>query len=121
MRIVGLDGDLAVRAVAGTYVVLFGMDVTATARDGLLGFSIELSRDGGQSWFPLPNFVLFARNDQGAKPQSSSLLTPFQEFVWGDYTVLPGTAYVYRVSSIYGTPDAPTPRSEEHTSELQSP
>jgi phosphatidylserine/phosphatidylglycerophosphate/cardiolipin synthase-like enzyme len=106
MRAKDTSGTLSVQAIAGTYVVLFGMSVEAGAVDGLLGFSIErIDHDSGKQVF-LDNFLLFKANDNAAAPDHSSELNPFQAFVWGDYTVKPGQQYTFRVSSRYGTSGA---------------
>jgi phosphatidylserine/phosphatidylglycerophosphate/cardiolipin synthase-like enzyme len=108
MRVSGAEGSLTVRAIGGTYVVLFGMSLEPGAVDDLLGFSIERrERSSGKSVF-LDNFVLFEHNDKGADSDHSSELNPVQAFVWGDYTVKPGSDYTYTVSARHGTPETLT-------------
>jgi hypothetical protein len=41
MRVTKTNGGLKVHAVAGTYVVLLGFDLTEADCDGFLGFSIH--------------------------------------------------------------------------------
>jgi hypothetical protein len=41
MRIRVRNGSFSVHAIAGTYVVLLGIDADAAALPGLLGFAIE--------------------------------------------------------------------------------
>lgn len=104
MRVSESSGAITVRAIAGTYVVLFGISVKPEAIDDLLGFSIERKeKSNGKSVF-LDNFVLFQHNDKGADSDHSSELNPFQAFVWGDYTVKPGEDYTYTVSTRHGAP-----------------
>jgi phosphatidylserine/phosphatidylglycerophosphate/cardiolipin synthase-like enzyme len=104
MRTSETSGAITARAIAGTYVVLFGISVKAEAADDLLGFSIErLDQATGKKAF-LDNFLLFEQNDKGPDSDHSSELNPFQAFVWGDYTVKPGRDYTYSVSSRHGTP-----------------
>jgi phosphatidylserine/phosphatidylglycerophosphate/cardiolipin synthase-like enzyme len=104
MRISETSGAITARAIAGTYVALFGISVKADAADDLLGFSIErLDQATGKKAF-LDNFLLFEQNDKGPDSDHSSELNPFQAFVWGDYTVKPGRDYTYSVSSRHGTP-----------------
>jgi phosphatidylserine/phosphatidylglycerophosphate/cardiolipin synthase-like enzyme len=103
MRAREKQGSLSVQAIAGTRVVLFGMDIEEAALDGLLGFSIERAEGDGE-FKALPNFLLFEAND-GEEPDYSSRLNPFQEFLRGDYVVDPGRDYRYRVTAMYGSPD----------------
>jgi phosphatidylserine/phosphatidylglycerophosphate/cardiolipin synthase-like enzyme len=104
MRVKARQGDLSVHAIAGTYVVLFGMDVRKKGLDGLLGFAIERSDHTEGERFFLTNFLLFEGNDVGDTPDHSSRANPFQEFVWGDYTAKPDHDYTYAVSAVYGKP-----------------
>ena len=104
MRVSGAEGALTVRATAGTYVVLFGLSVEASATKNLLGFSIErLDKSSGERAY-LDNFLLFEANDTGTGSDHSSAHNPFQAFVWGDYTVKPDREYAYIVSSRHGEP-----------------
>ena len=106
MRLRTSNGKLTVQAIAGTYVVILGMDVEAGATDGLLGFGIErLDKASGEE-VALPNFLLFAANDKGDAPDHSSMANPIQAFQWCDYTATPGQAYTYTVTSKYGAPQA---------------
>jgi phosphatidylserine/phosphatidylglycerophosphate/cardiolipin synthase-like enzyme len=107
MRIKGKSGALSVQAIAGTYVVLFGMSLEGPVPDDLLGFSIERSEGGGKGVF-LDNFVLFEQNFNGADSEHSSEENPFQAFLWGDYTAKPEHQYTYRVSSRFGAPGSLT-------------
>ena len=102
-------GPITVRAVAGTYTVLLGIDLAPELLDGLLGFAIErVDHTGGEREF-LDNSLLFAVNDTGKSPSHSSLRNPVQAFQWGDYTAKPAHTYSYSVTAMYGTPAKPTP------------
>jgi phosphatidylserine/phosphatidylglycerophosphate/cardiolipin synthase-like enzyme len=104
MRLRRQAGKLTVQAIAGTRVVLFGMDVAPDAVDGLLGFSIERTDlDHPGETFVLPNMMRFEANDTEANKDHSSTANPFQLFLWGDYTPRPDTRYRYRVATRYGT------------------
>jgi hypothetical protein len=95
---------LTVQAIAGTHVVLLGMNVDESLVKGLLGFAIERTdHTEGERYF-LPNFLLFKANDVGTDPDHSSELNPVQEFVWGDYTAKPNHVYSYAVTAMHGTP-----------------
>lgn len=102
MRAKEKSGALTVQAIAGSYVVLFGMSLDGPVPDDFLGFSIE--RGSGGKSVPLDNFVLFEQNYKGAVSDHSSLENPFQAFLWGDYTAKPEQQYTYRVSSRFGAP-----------------
>jgi phosphatidylserine/phosphatidylglycerophosphate/cardiolipin synthase-like enzyme len=104
MRKKSNSGSLTVRAIAGTHVVLLGMNVEPEARKGLMGFAIErLDTETGEKW-NLPNFLLFKANDKGGRPDHSSTKNPIQTFQWCDYTALPGRRYLFTVTARYGKP-----------------
>jgi phosphatidylserine/phosphatidylglycerophosphate/cardiolipin synthase-like enzyme len=104
VRTRGTSGALHVNAVVGTHVALFGMNMPKGAIDGLMGFAISRAdRPGGRHLY-LPNFLLFEVNDYGRNSDHSSRDNPFQEFLWGDYTLRPEQRYVYRVTARYGSP-----------------
>ena len=103
MRVRKTEGDLSVRVIAGTHVAIFCMDLPKTAIDGLMGFAIERIDDDGRRFF-LQNRLLFKANDRGADSDHSSFHNPFQEFLWGDYTLQPEREYTYCVASRYGKP-----------------
>ncbi len=104
MRKQSTSGDLTVRAIAGTHVVLLGMSVEPEARKGLMGFAIErLDKETGEKEH-LPNFLLFKANDKGARSSHSSARNPIQAFQWCDYTALPNHGYLYTVTARYGSP-----------------
>jgi phosphatidylserine/phosphatidylglycerophosphate/cardiolipin synthase-like enzyme len=96
MRSQAAGDGISVRAVAGTHVVLFGFDVPDDRVAGLMGFALKRTDEQTGKAFKV--------NDVDAKPNHSSLRNPFQEFVWGDYTLRPGWKYRYEVSAMYGTP-----------------
>lgn len=99
---VSKDG-LSVRAIAGTHVVLLGIDLPEAQARGLLGFAIHRAAggDGQGEW--LPNLLRFEAN-QDAPGAGLSDANPIQAFVWGDYAVAPGSKLTYRVEARYGTP-----------------
>jgi phosphatidylserine/phosphatidylglycerophosphate/cardiolipin synthase-like enzyme len=100
------DG-ISVHGIAGSYVVLMGMDATEQMRKGLLGFSIErLDRTEDERYW-LKGFKTFEHNASNSPPGTlvSTLENPIQDFQWGDYTAKPGHTYIYRVVPAYGTPE----------------
>ena len=123
MRIrVSVDG-LTVQAIAGTYVVLLGMNASDTLAASLLGFSIQRTDHTTNSTYWMWNDLLFAHHAaelaalkaQQQTPDPGlfgSDLNPFQEFLRGDYTVAPGGRYTYRIVAQGGSPDALLPLAE---------
>lgn len=100
------DGPLRVHAIAGSYVVLLGLDLPKARTAGLLGFAIQRwdPAENERSW--LRGMKVFAETSAGIPAGSSvSLLKhPVQSFLWGDYTAKPGRSYEYRVVALYGSP-----------------
>jgi phosphatidylserine/phosphatidylglycerophosphate/cardiolipin synthase-like enzyme len=108
VRVQAYGARLSVQAIVGTHVVLFGMDVPKEDVATLMGFAIHRKDEKtGHADF-LPNFLLFGVNDKGKESDHSSYENPFQEFLWGDYTVWPERTYAYEVTARYGSPGALT-------------
>lgn len=106
MRIRGNVGSLSVHAIAGSYVVLLGIDLPKSATRGLLGFAIQRWDPVEKERYWLRGMKVFEETAAGIPPGSSvSLLEhPLQSFLWGDYTAKPGRPYEYRVVALYGKP-----------------
>jgi phosphatidylserine/phosphatidylglycerophosphate/cardiolipin synthase-like enzyme len=101
MRQRSKNGGISVHAIAGTEVVLLGLDATDEVAEGLLGFSIFKS--GGRTRKPQP--LGGGRDFEGIQSPTPVL----QTFQWSDYVVDPNTTYTYRVVPVYGTPAKPKP------------
>ena len=97
---------LTINAIAGTYVVFFGLDLTPAKRAGFRGFAfMRLDHTTGEAvWLhgmktfektvPHPALgVTFSTREQ-----------PVQSFQWADYAVKPGRAYTYTIAALYGDP-----------------
>ena len=97
------ERSLSVHAVAGTYVVLLGMDIAEDKSKGLLGFTIirESADEPGKKI--LMGGKRFASVPDDGKPVRSDK-APIQSFLWGDYEAQPGKTYTYRVIAQYGQP-----------------
>lgn len=106
MRIRNKVGSLSFQAIAGSYVVLLGMDVDPQAVPGLLGFAIERTDPTENEKYWLRGMRTFEETDPGLPKGSlvSLLEHPAQSFFWGDYTAKPGRPYTYRVVAMYGSP-----------------
>ncbi|MDQ4086586.1 MAG: phospholipase D-like domain-containing protein [Pseudomonadota bacterium] len=106
MRNRNSNGIITATLVAGTEVVLIGLDIDAAHVEGLLGFSIWRKQAGGGEFQPLSGgrrFRAVAPPARGGTPLSEA---PVQDFLWGDYVVDPGVEYVYRIAAAYGHPGA---------------
>lgn len=101
------DG-VTVNAVAGTYVVTLGMNLTARRRKGCLGFAIQREDKTEDERYWMRGMKTFAETDPGLAPggNASSREQPFQSFQWADYSAKPGHSYAYTVIPLYGTPSA---------------
>lgn len=117
MRARNADDDLSVHAVAGTHVVLLGLDLRGRARpgaapsprdlcSGLAGLALEREREERP-----PAFVGFAIDRRDVAANTSITLNgggPVQKFHFGDYTALPGRQYEYAVRRVVASRPAPT-------------
>jgi hypothetical protein len=99
------DG-LTVNAIAGTSVVLLGLDLTDAARSGCLGFAIRRTRhDTGEvEWLRGMKSFEATQDDGGDGDGFRSNKHPFQSFQWADYLARPNTAYTFDVIPLFGTP-----------------
>ena len=106
MRVRAKNSEISVHAVAGTHVVLLGLDAKKGALDGLLGFAIHRSGGGRPYW--LRGGRLFKGQPKGTKTKRpDSRTAPIQTFLWSDYAAAPGKQYTYTVYPVYGTPKRP--------------
>ena len=112
MRKPSKNGDLSVRAIAGSYVTLLGINIKdgSPMLDGLLGFALwrKDHTDNVEGW--LPGMKRFPNDAEDPHPTklTSTQLNPLQGFLWGDYAVKAGHQYTYRVVPMYGAPGALT-------------
>lgn len=97
---------LSVQAIAGSYVVLLGMNMPKTAVKGVLGFAIERIDHTEDERYWLKGFKTFEETDPSVPTGSlvSSLEHPIQAFLWGDFTAKPNHNYTYRVVAMRGKP-----------------
>lgn len=91
--------DISVHAIAGTEVVLLGLNATEKAAKDLLGFQILKRKGKSGRLRPLTG----GRDFEGVK----SKVPVIQAFQWSDYVVNPKTTYTYHVVPVYGDPAAP--------------
>ncbi|HEX8623324.1 MAG TPA: phospholipase D-like domain-containing protein [Allosphingosinicella sp.] len=102
-------GDrLKVRAICGTGVILFAVDVAANAREGLLGLAIgQLDENDEPRWLRGSKVFRSVVPEPDPGATYSSAEHPIQSLIWGDYSAQPGQTYRYRVAPVYGTPASP--------------
>jgi phosphatidylserine/phosphatidylglycerophosphate/cardiolipin synthase-like enzyme len=116
------DG-LTVNAVAGSYVVILGLDITNAMRKGLRGFAIKRTDKAEKETYWMSGTKVFESLEphpaQGG--QFSSLIHPFQSFQWSDYSAKPGRSYTYTVVAMYGDPGALEQRTSVDVSVTTEP
>jgi phosphatidylserine/phosphatidylglycerophosphate/cardiolipin synthase-like enzyme len=102
------NGPISVHAIAGSYVVLLGIDMEEEASRGVLGFAVERTDDvdGRRAW--LRGFKTFRRAKVPAGRLVSTHVHPLQCFLWGDFTARKGRTYTYRVVAMRGKPGSLT-------------
>jgi hypothetical protein len=106
------DHGLVAQAVAGTYVVLLGWDITDPAHEqGLLGFAIQRTDRTENETYWLRGMKTFpdATLPLSLGGTASSQDQPFQTFQWSDYSAKPAHDYSYTVTAMYGRPGALVP------------
>ena len=100
------QNGLTVNAIAGSHVVILGLNVTNAKRNGLRGFAIKRADKTEGEVYWLKGTKVFESVEPHPAPglQYSSLVHPFQTFQWGDYSANPGYKYTYTVVAMYGDP-----------------
>lgn len=114
MRIRKTRRGLALQAVAGTNVVLLGMDMPQADCAGHLGFAVHRTdhTEGNAGW--LCGMKTFEATDPGLGPEARYTTDrhPIQGFTWSDFSAKPDHRYTYRVQALRGTPAALEPYKE---------
>ncbi len=103
------DQSLSVQAIAGTHVVLLGMNLPREKCSGLLGFALrrEDHTEGEKYW--LNGYKTF----ESVEPHPalgvlySTRQHPIQGFTWSDFSAKPAHDYTYEVIALRGTPAQP--------------
>ena len=97
---------LTVNAIAGTYVVFFGVDLAPSKRAGFRGFAFKRHDhlEGDTIW--LQGMKTFEQTEPHSAlgERFSTLHHPIQSFQWADYSAKPGVSYTYTVVALYGDP-----------------
>jgi phosphatidylserine/phosphatidylglycerophosphate/cardiolipin synthase-like enzyme len=109
MRNKKTKGNLSVQAIAGTRVVLLGMDLPEQDCPGLLGFALrrEDHTEGEKYW--LSGYKTFASVEPSPPPGMlySTRQHPIQGFTWSDFSAKPEHDYTFEVFALRGAPGAP--------------
>lgn len=105
MRKRSKNNNISVHAIAGTKVVLLGLNATEEAAEGLLGFTILRRKGKSASFKALGGGERWFKETAGLK-RVDSRTAPIQGFMWSDYVVDSGETYTYRVFPVYGKPEA---------------
>jgi hypothetical protein len=102
------SNGLTVNAVAGSYVVVLGLNITDAMRDGLRGFAIQRTDHTEDETYWMSGTKVFESVEPhpASGGQYSSRVHPFQSFQWADYSAKPGYSYTYKVVAMYGDPGA---------------
>ena len=100
-----VDG-FRVCAVSGVNTISFGIEATAQARTGLLGFAVERYDPAENDRRIMPGFKVFKSIVPNPRPNQlvSTNDHPIQSFVWDDFTAKDGRTYEYSFRPLRGTP-----------------
>jgi hypothetical protein len=105
VRTIKKNGSLSVQAIAGTHVVLLGINMEESKKNGVLGFGIQRRNpDSNEEPVWLSGFKSFK---EAALPRGVLVPTnqhPIQAFLWGDFTARKDHQYSYRVVAMRGQP-----------------
>ena len=114
MRRTDTSNQLTVRAIAGSHVVLLGIDLPQAECTGLLGFALHRTDHVEEEAYWLRGKKTFASTDPGF-PSGATYSTrdhPIQGFTWSDFTAKPNRRYTYRIVALTGAPAALIPSRE---------
>ena len=95
---------LTVNAIAGTHVVMLGLDMDKSKVAGLLGFAIKRTDHTENERYWLKGMRAF-KETYPNPPEGASFSTqdsPVQDFLWSDFTAKPDHNYTYEVVPVRG-------------------
>ena len=103
-------GRLHVQAIAGTHVVLLGMNLPEQDCPGLLGFAIRRHdhTDGEVYWLSAYKTFASVEPHPAQGVSYSTRRHPIQGFTWSDFSAKPGYDYTYEIVALRGAPALPT-------------
>jgi len=117
MRRIQKNHGIQLQAIAGTYVVLLGWDMSQQDSKGLLGFAIHRTDHTENEAYWLKGMKTFEETDPGHGPGVlvSTRQHPIQGFTWSDFSAKPRHDYTYHVVALRGKP---TGLREEETVQI---
>lgn len=103
------NGELSVQAIAGTHVVLLGMNLPKQVCPGLLGFAIRRHDHTEGEVYWLSGYKTFESVEPhpAAGVSYSTRRHPIQGFTWSDFSAKPGYDYTYEIVALRGAPSNP--------------
>ncbi|HVG41027.1 MAG TPA: phospholipase D-like domain-containing protein [Chitinophagaceae bacterium] len=106
MRKTAKAGSLTVQLIAGSYVVLIGMNLPKNKTAKFLGFAIQRTDLQNSEVIWMRGMKTFEETDpaDGIGQSFSSREHPFQTFQWADYSVKPQCTYKYKIIALRGKP-----------------
>lgn len=106
MRKKSSDGPLTVQAIAGSYVVMLGINIPKNKTQKLLGFAIQRKdhEENELTWLRGMKAFNETNPNDNLGANYSSREHPIQSFQWADYSVKPGRKYTYRIIAMRGKP-----------------
>ena len=105
------SNGLSVQAIAGTHVVLLGMNLPKGKCPGLLGFAIRRHDHTEGETYWLTGYKTFESLEPhpAAGVAYSTHQHLIQGFTWSDFSAKPGYNYTYEVVALRGTCRSPEP------------
>src|SRR6187431_871446 len=103
MRFKKTENGVTVQAIAGTHVVMLGLDMAEADTTGLLGFVIHRTDPTENEAYWLTGMRTFEASYPNPPDGAlvSTLEHPIQDFLWSDFTAKPGRTYVFRVVPVF--------------------
>lgn len=105
MRLSKLDGELRVRAIAGTEVILIALDMAPAAREGLRGFAFKREIIGSgrpAEWMRAIKYYEQLVPNPNKDDDYSTRDHPIQSFLWSDYRADVDREYEFTIVALYG-------------------
>lgn len=114
MRKRKVENGITVNAIAGTYVIFFGLDLLEEYRKDFRGFAFKRHdhSDGEVIWLRGLKTFKDTEPNPAIGETFPTYKHPVQGFQWADYSVHPGFKYTYTIICMYGDPANLRPERE---------